>query len=239
MLNFEELNILTDPVFGDRVMHLRRQSISASEWLAEQPRPDVIVLSHLHLDHLNLPSLRRLPKDIPMLVPKGTARWLQPLIAQDLVEIAPGEEMTFNGVRILATPALHGNVERNALFDRAQGYLFKERHTIYFPGDTDVFPEMVELGEHGLDLALVPIWGWGPTLGSGHLDPERAVEALNMLRPRMAIPIHWATFRPLGFFWEHLNYLNQPGPEFQRLAAERSPDIRIHMLKPGENFVLD
>ena len=239
MIEIDGLNILTDPVFGDRVLHLRRRSVSAGAWFADQPEPDLILLSHLHLDHLHLPTLRRLSTDTPMLVPPGTARWLQPILVQKLIEIAPGKETQFNGVTIHATPALHGNNTRNLFFDRTQGYLIEGSHTIYYPGDTDLFPEMVDLGNHGLDLALMPIWGWGPTLGNGHLNPERAAEALTRLRPQYAIPIHWATFRPFGFFWEYLSYLNQPGAEFISHAAEKSPGTKIHLLNPGDAFVLE
>ena len=55
---------------------------------------------------------------------------------------------------------------------------------------------MAHLGS-GLDVALVPVWGWGPAIGTGHLDPERAARAMQMLQPRIAIPIHWGTLAPM------------------------------------------
>ena len=67
---------------------------------------------------------------------------------------------------------------------------------VYFPGDTDLFPEMGSLAP--VDAALLPIWGWGPTLGPGHLDPDGAVRATQLIEPRLVIPIHWGTYAPAG-----------------------------------------
>ena len=78
------------------------------------------------------------------------------------------------------------------------GYAIEGEQSIAFLGDTDLFDEMAHLVP-GLDVALVPVWGWGPTIGAGHLDPERAARAMQMLQPRIAIPIHWGTLAPITF----------------------------------------
>ncbi len=239
MLRIDGLNVLTDPVLGDRVLYLRRMGISGRKWLSQQPKPDVILLSHLHLDHLHLPTLRQLPKDIPIILPRGAARWLRRLVPQPLLEMSVDEEKTFGNVSIQVTRAVHGNDPPKTILDLAQGYFLKGSHTIYFPGDTDIFPEMKAMCDHGLDVALLPIWGWGPTLGKGHMDPRRAAEALNILCPRIAVPIHWASFRPLGPLWELFNFLNTPGPEFVQYAEEQAPNTCVRLLKPGESLVLD
>src|SRR5262249_60752921 len=77
------------------------------------------------------------------------------------------------------------------------GDLIEPSTRVYFAGDTDLFGGMQELAP-GLDVALLPVAGWGPRVGSGHLDPQRAAETLRLLRPRVAIPIHWGTYRRLG-----------------------------------------
>src|SRR5262249_62274960 len=69
---------------------------------------------------------------------------------------------------------------------------------VYFAGDTDLFDGMADIGAVGLDVALLPIWGWGPRLPRGHLDPERAAEATRLLAPRVVIPIHWGTYLRVG-----------------------------------------
>ncbi len=109
--------------------------------------------------------------------------------------------------------------------------------SVYFAGDTDLFDGMRELGP--LDLALVPIWGWGPGLGAGHLDPAGAAEAVALLRPRVVVPIHWGTYFPI-----HLGILGRPGfvelppAEFVAAMAKAAPDVEIRVLRPGEGLEL-
>jgi L-ascorbate metabolism protein UlaG (beta-lactamase superfamily) len=97
---------------------------------------------------------------------------------------------------------------------------------------------MRDIGAGGIDVALVPIWGWGPKLGSGHLDPTRAAEALTLLKPRVAIPIHWGTFfaiRPRRFRYDQLT---EPAQEFVRAAAARAPQVDVRVLAPGQTTVV-
>ena len=88
------------------------------------------------------------------------------------------------------------------------GFLIEGSHEIYFAGDTDLFPEMSSIGKQ-LDLALLPVWGWGPNLGVGHMNPPRAAQALLHLRPRAAIPIHWGTYAPIGLDLLRPNFLSR------------------------------
>jgi L-ascorbate metabolism protein UlaG (beta-lactamase superfamily) len=111
----------------------------------------------------------------------------------------------------------------------AVGFVLDAR--VYFAGDTDLFDGMSEL--RPLDLALLPVWGWGPSLGSGHLDPAGAARALTLLRPRGAVPIHWGTFYPLGLSRLRPAPLSDPPLEFARLAAELSPEVDVRVLDPG------
>jgi L-ascorbate metabolism protein UlaG (beta-lactamase superfamily) len=86
-----------------------------------------------------------------------------------------------------------------------------------------------------LDLALVPIWGWGPRLGPGHLDPELAAEALRLLRPHAAIPIHWGTYRLLyRARGVDQAVLDAPAQAFARAAAELVPEVDVRILRPGD-----
>ena len=236
MFHMRGVNILTDPVLSDRVLHLRRRNFSAREWLASQPPPDLILLSHLHLDHLHIPSLRRLPCDIPMIAPKGSGKWLRKVLCRPIIELAPGDDYTFREVTIHVTYADHGG--NLPVIGLAQGYLLRGDNVIYFPGDTDVFPQMAELAKENIDLALMPIWGWGPTLGAGHLDPKSAAEAVALLRPRCVIPIHWGSFRPLGPIWEMFTYLRVPGPKFTYYVKQMAPSTRVKFLEPGQTFTL-
>ncbi len=88
-----------------------------------------------------------------------------------------------------------------------------------------------------LDLALIPIWGWGATLGGGgHLDPRRAAEALRLLQPRVAVPIHWGTYRPLHRGADAA-FLADPAEAFVREAATAAPEVEVRVLRPGEHLV--
>jgi L-ascorbate metabolism protein UlaG (beta-lactamase superfamily) len=122
----------------------------------------------------------------------------------------------------------------------AVGYAVLGSRRIYFAGDTDLFPEMDGLVPD-LDVALVPIWGWGPSLGRGdHLDPERAAEALVLLRPRIAVPIHWGTYAPIYLgVREAPAFLDTPGEAFLRAAERTAPDVDVRLLAPGETLSLD
>jgi len=102
--------------------------------------------------------------------------------------------------------------------------------SVYFAGDTDLFEGMRAIGDLGLDVALLPVAGWGPTLGPGHMDARAAAEAAARLRPRIAIPIHWGTISPVGM----ADPGDRPAREFAVHAAELAPEVRVVQLAPGE-----
>ncbi len=233
LIELEGLRILTDPVLLDRVIVLRR--IVTPVEPALYAGIDAVVLSHLHLDHFDLASLRVLGPDIKLVVPHGAAGLLRRSGFARVTELAPGDATSIGGLSITATPAAHGGF-RPPFGPRAAavGFLLEGGDSrIYFAGDTDLFPEMVDLGPN-LDVALLPVWGWGPTLGPGHLDPARAATALRLLRPSFAMPIHWGTFWPYGLGRVRPGLLTQPPLEFAARAAEAHPKGAILLAAPGE-----
>jgi L-ascorbate metabolism protein UlaG (beta-lactamase superfamily) len=116
----------------------------------------------------------------------------------------------------------------------AIGFTITGTKRLYFAGDTDLFPGMRDLRD-GLDVAFVPISGWGTHLGSGHLDPARAAEALTLLEPRVAIPIHWGTFRSMKLHRGTPQLLTEPALAFAREASERAPHVDVRILEPGQS----
>jgi L-ascorbate metabolism protein UlaG (beta-lactamase superfamily) len=88
-----------------------------------------------------------------------------------------------------------------------------------------------------LDVALLPVAGWGPRVPRGHLDPERAAQALKLLRPRIAVPIHWGTYRRVGLSRE-AKLLREPAETFARLAAEVAPEVDVRILPVGGRLEL-
>ncbi len=177
--------VLTDPLLRRRVFHLRRVSKVTPQDLGAL---DGVLVSHVHYDHLDLPSLRRLPATRRSWCPEGPG--LLGGGRDVLVEAAVGDEIPLGNIVVHAVHAVH--TSRRALGTKTEplGYVIAGSKRVYFPGDTDLFPGMADLAP--VDVALVPIWGWGPTLGPGHLDPRTAAEALRVIRPRIAVPIHGA-----------------------------------------------
>jgi L-ascorbate metabolism protein UlaG (beta-lactamase superfamily) len=223
-------HLITDPVLGDRLLHLRRHSRPVTAGLESL---DAILVSHLHHDHLHPASLRRLPASAAAIVPVGGGRLLRRAGLTDVREVRVGDAVEIEGIRVEAVPASHGG-RRPPFGPRAEalGFVLSAGGArVYFAGDTDLFEEMADLGP--LDLALLPVWGWGTSIGKGHLDPPRAAEALRMLRPRVAIPIHWGTFQPLWTRRRHRSLLTDPPHEFARIAAEVAPRVDVRVLEPG------
>ena len=228
--------VLTDPLLVERLGPLRRRSRLAQQAI-EAITPDVVVISHAHHDHLHLPSLRRLANRPPLVVPKGLGR----MVARhryDAVELAPGESLTVGALRITATRAVHHGGRGPLSQGHAVGYRLEGSRRVYFAGDTDLFPEMTDLAGQ-IDVALLPVWGWGPRLGAGHLDPGRAAEAVVRIRPRLAVPIHWGTFYPMGLSRIWPGPLERPPLDFVDAVGRVAPACAVRVLAPGDALVLD
>ena len=113
----------------------------------------------------------------------------------------------------------------------AVGYLVGAAdRSVYFAGDTDLFDGMGDLPS-ALDVALLPVTGWGPRLPPGHLDADRAARAAALLRPRLAVPIHWGTYASPRL---PTSDLERPAREFARLARAAAPGVDVRILAPGE-----
>lgn len=229
--------ILTDPILRNWLGPLHRQGPPVDPVVTTNT--DLVLISHVHRDHLDISSLRRLPASTPLVVPHGATRWAARGGADEIREIRVGETISIAGVEVTATPAVHDGHRdrRRGPGAEAVGYLIgADDRTVYFAGDTDLFRGMSELGS--IDLALLPVWGWGTSAGEGHLDPEDAASALELLRPSVAVPIHWGTFFPLGLRRLRPRFLTEPPREFARLAAELAPDVDVRILEPGSETTL-
>ena len=231
------VRLLTDPVLRTRMGHLRRRRGRVDP--AALRGIDTILISHAHYDHLDIPSLERLGRITPIVVPRGVGALVRRRSFAHVVEIEEGETISIGGLSVTATLAEHSGRRGPFASGQALGYVVAGSSRIYFAGDTDLFPAMAELGS--IDVALVPIWGWGPSLGRGqHMDPERAAESLSLLRPRIAVPIHWGTYHPLHLgLREAPRYLSEPPARFVRAAAGVAPDVDVRVLHPGETLVVD
>ncbi len=228
------VRLLTDPILRDRIGYITRPRRRLHpSWYRNI---DAVLLSHMHLDHLDLPSLRLLGRETRLVVPAGSGRLLRRDGFSRVEEVLPGDVTHVQGVSIEATWATHdGGRLPFGPVGEAVGYLVHGDASVYFAGDTDIFPEMSGLHD-SLDVALLPVWGWGPTLGEGHMNPLRAAESLKMLRPRAAIPIHWGSFAPFGMRWFRPRFLSSPPFDFADHASELAPEVKVHVVRPGNLF---
>ncbi|MET9610585.1 MBL fold metallo-hydrolase [Streptomyces sp. NPDC006512] len=238
------VRLLTDPLFARRLAHLRRRRGAMPPPGAAEA--DVVLVSHLHSDHLHLPSLARVPRGARLVVPRGARRAVPGLERlaglRDLVvaEVAPGDEVAVrDGVRVRVVSARHDG--RRLPFgpqrSPALGYVVEGAARTYFAGDTGLFDTMAE--EVGpVDVALLPVGGWGPYLGPGHLDAERAARALADLAPAAAVPVHYGTYWPIGMDAVRPHEFHAPGEEFARHARRLAPKVTVRVPAHGERVRL-
>jgi L-ascorbate metabolism protein UlaG (beta-lactamase superfamily) len=215
LIELDGARLLTDPVLRRRVLHLRRVGAAP----AAIDHVDAVLISHAHYDHLDAGSLRRLDVD-RVIAPGGVAQRVRGWV-EDIVEVAAGDDVQVGAVCVTATTAEHTG--------RSLGYLIAGSARVYFAGDTDLFDGMRDLAEPPLDVALLPIGGWGPRLPPGHLDPRRAAQALELLRPRIAIPIHWGTYTRIGLSRDEA----APARQFAEFATRSAPDVDVQVLPVG------
>jgi L-ascorbate metabolism protein UlaG (beta-lactamase superfamily) len=226
VVDLDGVRIVTDPVTRGRVGPLRRvEPVPARDRLRDV---DAILISHLHWDHLDVPSLRDIGRSVQLVVPAGSGAWVRAAGFTNVREVDVGDAFDVGGVTVRVVFALHSGF-RPPFGPTAPplGFIIRGSRSIYFAGDTDLFEGMGAFGEP-IDLALIPVWGWGPTLGRGlHLDPLKAAESLRLIRPRAAVPIHWGTYWPHAMGRVFPERLIEPPAAFAEYAAELVPDIRI------------
>jgi L-ascorbate metabolism protein UlaG (beta-lactamase superfamily) len=238
LVDIGRIRVMTDPLLRDRVTFLQRQGANpAPALLAERP-PDIVLLSHLHYDHADLPSLRQLPSTTPVIAPKGSGSYLERWAGVQVHEVAEGDTVRVADVEISALPADHGlGLSIPRPMDACLSYVMRNRLSVYFAGDTGLFEGMHDVGrEFNLDLALLPVWGYSHRVGPGHLTPLSAAEALTLLQPRVAVPIHWGSFRFFGpdSLWQEVDYLKYPPYSFAEYASRLAPQTEVRVLQPGE-----
>jgi L-ascorbate metabolism protein UlaG (beta-lactamase superfamily) len=224
--------LLTDPVLRDRVMHLRRRAPPPSD-----PRPlDGVLISHVHHDHLDRPSLRRVAgPGVAAVLPAGAARLVSRLPFAAVHEVRVGDIVDVGGVQVETVPAWHDGRRLPGPRAREHDALGFLADGVWFAGDTDYNADMEALRGR-VEVALLPIWGWGPTPGPGHLDPEEAARVVALVEPGVVVPIHWGTFLPIGLGKRYERRLARPAERFLVHTADSS--ARVETLAPGGSLDL-
>ena len=208
LLQQNGINILTDPLWSQRASPLawigpRRRRAAGVRW-EDLPRIDVVLVSHNHYDHLDIPTLRRLADraQCQFITPAGVGQLLRARRIGPVHELDWGESLSLGQATIHSVPALHFSAR--ALFDRNRtlwcGYVIKAAgRMIYFAGDTafgDHF-ERIRAQFGAPQLALLPIGAYEPRwfMAPVHMAPEQALRAHHILGARTSIAIHHGTFQ--------------------------------------------
>lgn len=238
LVDIGQIRVLTDPLLRDRVFFLQRHGQNPSHAILGQRQPDVVLLSHMHYDHTDLPSLRMLPDTTTVIAPRGSGTYLQRWAGIQVHEISAGDKIQIADVEITALPANHGSAfSLPRPVTSCLSYVVRNHLSVYFAGDTDLFEGMYDVGrDFDLDMALLPVWGYSYRLGPGHLTPATAAEALMRLRPRVAVPIHWGALRLPGPYalWQRADHMSLPPQDFAAHAARLAPETEVRILQPGE-----
>jgi L-ascorbate metabolism protein UlaG (beta-lactamase superfamily) len=230
LLEVAGVRILTDPFLRRGLGPLERHGpVPDADALGDV---DIVVVSHGHPDHFDLASLGAVRGRPVVVVPRGLGEGARRAVLGDVVEVAVGERVDFAPLRVTAVPARHW-VSPGAPRAAPLGYLLDAGVRIYFAGDTGRYAGMRDLAGE-VDVALLPVWTWGPHLGPGHLGPRSAAEVVADIRPALAVPIHWGTLYPRRLHHIWAGPLAEPGDRFASHAAQIAPGVPIRVLRPGE-----
>ena len=236
LLELAGARLLTDPLLRTRLGHLRRHGARPDPGVSEGI--DAVLVSHVHLDHLDVRSLRSMARGARVIAPQGAGRLLRRIGFTEVDEVEPGDRVAVGEATVTALPAVH-DARRRPLgaIVATLGYEIEGAQRVYFAGDTELFDGMRDMAGR-FDVALLPVWGWGPSLGPGHMDPMSAARAGAILRPAIAVPIHWGTFFPVGLEALRGSALVEPPRVFARQVAELAPEVEVRVLAPGDQLAL-
>lgn len=238
LLELGSTRVLTDPFLGESIGPRHRIGpLPTADTYADI---DVVLISHLHHDHLDAPSLLMLDPSVAVVGPTGVSTVLAPHSPGNLREVASGDVVRVAGVEITAVPAVHpGSRLGSGTYAAPLGYLIRAGgRTVYFAGDTAPSQNLEAL-TGVIDLALLPAGGSRRTSGQlGHLTPRQAAELAARVRPALAVPVHWGTLQiPIIGNLRH-TLETRAGDQFVEFTAQLAPTVRAVRATPGERLAL-
>jgi L-ascorbate metabolism protein UlaG (beta-lactamase superfamily) len=245
LINFYGIKILTDPAFGSRVgislglgVAGPKRYIAPALRLSELPPVDLILLSHAHMDHLDLPSLKHFPRDTPVYTAEVTADLVRGTRLRNTTELGWNDSAVFHcsspgkgDLRIEALEVKHwGQRWPSELARGYNGYILRrEGKALLFGGDTAKTPRFGELKSRGpFEAAIMPIGAYRPWIWN-HCTPEEAVLMADAAGAKHIVPVHHQTFKLSD------EPMNEP---IQRLEAALAAETgRIALRNAGEHFI--
>lgn len=240
LLDFYGLRIISDPALRARVgVRVGPVTVGPKRYVApalrirELPPLDIVMLTHAHMDHLDMGTLRKLPRHSIVVTARATADLLHGMRFRQIVELDWGESRRIDtphgSVKIEAFRVQHwGARVRHDMHRGFNGYLLERKgRRVCMAGDT-ASTNLTGLSRHGaIDLMAVPIGAYNPWIAS-HCTPEQAVQMSNQAGARFVLPMHHQTFR-LG---------REPMDEPIRRFLHAIEPERVALKEIGETFTL-
>lgn len=239
LLQMGGLNFLIDPVFANWLVlihRLRRPGVR----IDDLPAIDAVLLTHAHMDHLNLPSLRKVIRHTYRLrgrapvavVPDSVEDLVHPLGFADVLRLRWWERVTVGGVEIAMTPAQHWGARVIRDTHRGfGGYVLRDgKQSVYHSGDSGYFAGFREIGARlKPEIALLPIGAYKPDgFRRVHTSPEDALRAFLDVGAEKMVPMHYGTFRLSE------EPMDEPLPRLMKAAQKAGVSDRIIALGEGE-----
>lgn len=243
LIQLSGVNILMDPVFSDRVSPVSfmgpKRLVPLPFEISDLPAIDVVLVSHSHYDHLDLPTLRALAQrnsQTLFLVPLGNEALLKSQGIKNVKEMDWWDETKVKDLTVVLTPAQHWS--QRSLFDHNKSlwggwYVKTSRLHVFYSGDTgysrDFQDIRIKLGE--VDVALLPVGTYEPRwfMKKQHVNPEEAVQIHEDLKAKLSIGVHWGTFRLSD------EAMSLPPVDLQKALEAKNLDARVfRLLKHGE-----
>ncbi len=242
-------NLLIDPVFATRLILLRRARRPGVR-IADLPPIDAVLLTHAHMDHLNVPSLRTIVRHARRLtgvapqaiVPRGVRDLIEKLGFRNVTELEWWQSTTLEAdtpeqqIHVTMTPCQHWGARMFSDTHRHYGgYVLRgSGHSVYHSGDTAYFNGFREIGERlQPEVALLPIGAYYPdSYRAVHTSPEDALQGFIDLRTATTmIPMHFGTF-PLG-----KEPMSEPPVRLVAAAERAGIADRVNVLSEGETYI--
>lgn len=234
------INVLIDPVMSMNIGWIRRNSPPGIAWSA-MPKIDMVLITHNHRDHMDVPTLKKLGPDPVYLVPQGLGQWFLKNGFRRVIEMGWWQQEAVAGLTITFVPAEHWS--RRGIADVNTSWwggfvIEKDGMRLYHSGDTGWFDGFAEIGQRfgEIHAAMLPIGAYAPRwfMKPQHINPDEAVDAMAALGAKRLIPMHWGTFKLSD------EPLDEP-PRLLHDAWERAslPDRSLEVAALGQILMLD